>query len=157
MPNISATEKEQRRLAILAALPSEQSDVAATTGLSVATVSRWIARMHKAGQIRIGSWRRHPSGGEPIPTYVSGPGEDATCSIKPMTNTERCRRARQRRRERTEEAVAAAAEAQAAATWSDVWGRLVRGAPVAAARPVSAAPASSEEFFKEKQLCLDIF
>lgn len=151
MPNISATEKEQRRLAILAALPAEQSDVAVATGLSVATVSRWIARMHKAREIRIGSWRRHPTGGDPIPTYVKGEGEDAPCRLVPMTNTERCRKARQRRRERAVEAANAAAEAQAAATWSDVWGRLVRGAPVAAVQ------ASSEEVFKEKQPCLDIF
>lgn len=146
MSNITAAEKAQRHQLILDSLPAEQIDVAQRTGLSVATISRWIARLHSSGQIHIGSWRRHPSGGDPIPTYVAGAGVDAPCTLVPMTNTERCRRARKRRREREQLAACEAQEAAAAATWGRVWNRLV-------CAPAAAAP----QAYEEKDACLETF
>jgi hypothetical protein len=147
MPDISAAEKAQRRLKILGALPAEQIDVARRTGLSVATISRWIRRLHVEGDIHIGSWRRHPSGGDPIPTYVAGPGSDAPCTVVPLGNTERCRRARLRKRERAKIAAIEAQEVAAAATWAGVWGRLVR----------DGAGASSYTQDEESRTCLETF
>lgn len=117
MANITAAEKAMRRRQILDLMPAEQSSIAWATGLSVATISRWVARLHSAGDIHISSWRRNPGGGDFVPKYSAGPGEDALCELVPLSNTERHRRMRERRR-----------EARAAATWAEVWGRLARPA-----------------------------
>lgn len=144
MPNISIAEKAQRRKEILAVMPAEQSTIAEATGLSVATISRWIARLHDAGAIRVGSWRRNHNGGDPIPTYVVGKGEDAPCLVAPLSNAERHRRMRQRKRE---------AVSMATDVWVDVWSRLTPGGK----KDSDARITSDQPNMMAEQLCLETF
>lgn len=114
MPDLSPIEKQQRRQRILDALPAEQSDIVLSTGLSAATIYRWIAKLHASGEVHIVSWRRSPNGGDAIPKYAAGEGRDA-CEIQPLSNSERHRRMRERRRATRLES-----------SWGGVWARLVQ-------------------------------
>jgi hypothetical protein len=60
----------------LAALPGDRHHIMAITGLCESAVRIWQKRLREEGKAHIGSYQRCV--GRPNPTYVAGPGVDAT-------------------------------------------------------------------------------
>lgn len=89
--------KRRYREVVLAALPATQTEIRKKTGLSRATVCRWIGDLHKSGEIYICSWKH--TGGPFAAVYRAGKGKDVECTLKPTTIAERSRKYRRRMRQ----------------------------------------------------------
>ena len=91
--SLKQTNKEH----ILSALPGTRKEVQERTGLSKTTVQAWITRMHKDGTIRIGKWVKPTPHSKPAASYRrKGRSDDAVCTIKPISNTEKVNRYREK-------------------------------------------------------------
>jgi DNA invertase Pin-like site-specific DNA recombinase len=76
------------------ALPGSHAEIIKQTGLGRTTVWRWLKQMHQERCIHIARWHRTPGGGPFIPTYAKGPGKDAPCRLKPLTEAQKSARFR---------------------------------------------------------------
>ena len=83
---------QSRRAVVLAALPGNLNTITASTGLGRTTVWRWLKDIHQAGESHITSWSRTEGGGPFLPTYTAGPGADAKCKLKPLTQAQKTAR-----------------------------------------------------------------
>lgn len=73
------SEKSCRlRAAILAALPGTQVQIMQRTNISQATVSRWLARLHKSSEAHIYDWT--VSAGKLVGVWQQGAGKHAGCA-----------------------------------------------------------------------------
>ena len=105
---------------VLACLPATQAEIRDRTGLTLATVSRWIADIQAQDEAHIGGWFVYPHGGPVAAIWHPGPGETAP-KPKLVTEVERTRAYRKRMR--------------ASGDWEDVKAR--RRAEYAARRPAA--------------------
>lgn len=85
----NADQVAKTRAAILSALPGCQAHICLTTGLSKATVSRYIKQLRKERVIRIGSYAKPIFAGHPFAIFEIGSGRNAPYCIKPQTNKQR--------------------------------------------------------------------
>lgn len=88
VPEKPSEKKRQRRARILAQLPGTQLRIHRRTMIGQSTISRWLKDLVAAGDAHIGGWSRSRSGGPITAVYHAGPGDEAPCSIKPMTKAE---------------------------------------------------------------------
>lgn len=86
--------KQSRRRLVADALPGNPADIAASTKLARTTVWRWLKAMHQDGECHVAKWMRNPQGGPFLPVYAAGPGVDAVCALKPLTEKQKSRRYR---------------------------------------------------------------
>jgi hypothetical protein len=73
---------------IIQAMPGTTGQLVEKSGWHHDTVARWVRRMRKTGECRIVDWRRPNRTGNFVPVYGAGPGADAVCTLKPLTNSE---------------------------------------------------------------------
>lgn len=95
-----SARKQAYREVVRRALPATMTEVHQRTGLGLSTVSRWLAAMHAAGEIHVGSWATPSNGGTSenfARVWHAGPGVDAERPA-PRTLAELSRAARQRAR-----------------------------------------------------------
>lgn len=81
---------------ILQSMPGTTAELATKSGWHLPTVQRWVRTMRKAGECRIADWRRPNGSGNFVPVYGKGPGEDAPCTLKPLTPSDDWQLAKQR-------------------------------------------------------------
>jgi hypothetical protein len=88
--------------------PGTPAELMRRTKLSCAVTYRWMNDIPTGprGEIHIRGWQRHPTGGEPSPISMFGPGEDMP-RPSALTNTAKSRTHRARARVRNEGAVTA--------------------------------------------------
>lgn len=75
----------------------DMHELADGCGLSIFTVNRYCAAMHRAGAIHIASWRKDARGAQTIRIYLMGEGIDAVAGL--VDKREKARRMKVRRRE----------------------------------------------------------
>ncbi len=73
--------------AIADALPGTLGEIAAKSGARLGTVVRWLRIMRDADECHVGSWKRADGAGGFKRVYVDGPGRDAPCRLKRLSNT----------------------------------------------------------------------
>lgn len=83
--------RQAYRALVLAALPGTQAEIRDRTGLTLATVSRWITDIRIKREAHIGAWFIHPNGGPVAAVWHLGPGEPAP-RPKIMTDRQRTRK-----------------------------------------------------------------
>lgn len=71
----STSTKRAYRAVVLKALPGTQADIRARTGLSLGTVSRWVASLCDDGEAHVGDWYRTPKGGPFAEVIFPGAGK----------------------------------------------------------------------------------
>jgi hypothetical protein len=81
---------------ILQSMPGTTAQLVEKSGWHIDTVHRWLRRMRKTGECRIADWQRPNRSGNFVPIYGMGPGEDAPCTLKPLTPSEDWKLAKQR-------------------------------------------------------------
>jgi hypothetical protein len=69
---------------ILDSMPGTISEIIAKSGYERNTVERWMRRM-RGVDCHVVDWRRPAVSGPFVPVYAAGPGEDAVCTLKPLT------------------------------------------------------------------------
>lgn len=86
---------------VIDAMPGTTMEISAAAGVLPGTVVRWVRIMRAAGECHISGWVRSPSGeGGPIKAvYAHGPGKDAKCNLRALTDKEYSRRFRRKARE----------------------------------------------------------
>lgn len=72
---------------ILQAMPGSISEIIAQSGYDRSTVERWMRRMRDV-DCHIIDWRRPEVSGPFVAVYAAGPGDDAVCTLKPLTPSE---------------------------------------------------------------------
>lgn len=82
---------------VLEAMPGTRREIEEKTGLSKTTVFRWVKELHACGWCFISTWRR-PDRGPWMPRYSAGPGKDAACKLKYLTEAEKSLRFRKKAR-----------------------------------------------------------
>lgn len=78
------------RSLIVRALPGTMCDLVRKSGCAESTIRRWLHRLRAENECHISGWRRNYGGHTPY--YEAGPGKDARCNLKRLTNTEYARR-----------------------------------------------------------------
>lgn len=78
------------------AMPGTMAQLVKRSGWHHDTVSRWVRKMRAAGECRIVGWQRPNGSGNFVPVYGEGPGEDAPCTLKPLTPSQDWQIAKQR-------------------------------------------------------------
>lgn len=95
------TGRPSLRDKVLAALPGTRSQLERKSGVSEATVGKWLSILRKEGAIHIGGWRRSYRGAKQ-PIFVLGAGEDKK-PPKTLTQAQSDARFRKRHPERHKE------------------------------------------------------
>ncbi|MBB5610412.1 MULTISPECIES: hypothetical protein [unclassified Janthinobacterium] len=70
---------------VLGAMPGTKADIVIKSGVSQATVLRWVNQLHAERKIYICSWKRHPRAGAAMAVYAVGSLPDAPCRLKHQT------------------------------------------------------------------------
>lgn len=89
--------KHTYRQRVLDAMPGTRRAIEDATGLAKNTVWRWVEDIHAKNECHIKAWER-PERGPYMPVYAKGPGEDAQCTIEPLTEAEKSQRYRKKAR-----------------------------------------------------------
>ena len=86
--SVSLTDRVQAQVdAILAALPATYEEVVLRAGLLLHTVKYRMRVMRAAGLCHIGKWARViGKGGRYMPVIHAGPGKDAPCAFKKLSD-----------------------------------------------------------------------
>lgn len=92
VPERPSEKKRARRARILAMLPATQLRIHKRTKIGQATISRWLADLVACEEAHIGGWQRSPTGGPFAAVYYPGPGEEAPCTLEPLSVAELSRR-----------------------------------------------------------------
>ena len=66
---------------VLGAMPGTKADIVIKSGVSQATVLRWIRLLHADRKIYIASWKPHPRAGAAMAVYAVGDLPDAPCKL----------------------------------------------------------------------------
>lgn len=62
---------------VIAALPGTRAEIEKKSGVSEATVGKWLSILRAEGAVHIGKWRRAVLSGSKRPVFVLGAGVDA--------------------------------------------------------------------------------
>ena len=77
---------------LLAHMPATRRKLIEITGMPTRTAYNVIKRLHEAGKIHISAWHRTDGGGPFIQEWSAGPGVDAYCQLRPLTQKQIWRR-----------------------------------------------------------------
>lgn len=79
------------------ALPGTYAEIMEKAHVSYGTAKRWLKELRAAGECHVGKWKRSlNTSGHYQPIWVAGVGQDARCTLKPLTLTEQSRRYRKK-------------------------------------------------------------
>jgi hypothetical protein len=81
---------------ILQAMPGSVSQLVTKSGYHRATVERWVRTLRAEQASHIIDWLRPNGSGNFIPVHGKGLGEDAPCTLKPLTASDDWKLAKQR-------------------------------------------------------------
>lgn len=70
---------------VLGAMPGTKADIVIKSGVSQASVLKWVGQLHADRKIYISSWRPHPRAGAAMAVYAIGDLPDAPCKLKHLT------------------------------------------------------------------------
>jgi hypothetical protein len=73
-------------------MPGTVREIMVKSKLSRRTVQKWIAIMREAKESHITGWKRTPDKGPHHAIHGLGPGKDARCQFKPLSNKVRWKR-----------------------------------------------------------------
>lgn len=73
---------------LLRSLPGTPKELIERTGLNPRTVTGLLKKLRASAELHIGKWSRSQGRGNFQPTYVAGPGKDAVCKLKPLTDSQ---------------------------------------------------------------------
>lgn len=83
---------------VIDAMPGTTMEIAEAAGVQQGTVVRWVRIMRAAGECHISKWVR-TIGGPIKAIYAHGPGQDAKCKLRALTDREYSRRYRRKAKE----------------------------------------------------------
>jgi hypothetical protein len=77
---------------LLAHMPATRRKLIEITGMPTRTAYNVVKRLHEDGKIHIIGWERTHGGGPFVQIWQAGPGDDAYCQLRPMTQSQIWRR-----------------------------------------------------------------
>lgn len=84
-------EQPTKRQAIFDALPATRAQIHQATGVSLASVKKWIRLMHDAREVHVGEWGDGGRCTRPVEIFYPGPGEDAAYPVSAYSRASRDR------------------------------------------------------------------
>ena len=70
---------------VLGAMPGTKAEIVSKSGVSQASVLKWVGQLHADRKICIAGWKPHPRAGAGMVVYAVGDLQDVPCKLKHLT------------------------------------------------------------------------